>query len=61
MSDKCRCGGWACVTWYTENGSQKYRVFCTKCGYQTQAFSTKEEAIKAWEKEQERRRGVLKI
>ena len=46
--DECICGGRACYTWYTENGGRKYRIFCTKCRWQTRAYSTKEEAEKEW-------------
>ncbi len=51
--DKCKCGGFACCTWYTDRGKTWHRVFCTKCGRQTDPHERKEEAFEEWKRQEE--------
>ena len=45
---KCGCGGNAVVRDYSHFGSPFILVECEQCGMQTDLYSTKNEAIEAW-------------
>lgn len=42
---KCGCGGKAII--YI-NGARQAKIYCEKCGIESNVFSTKYEAIEAW-------------
>ena len=49
MPVRCGCGG-PTICYETRYYGATYSVECSKCGTQTRAFDTPEEAIRAWNK-----------